>query len=249
MSRNIRLVVEYDGAAFSGFQKLTGRTERTIQGDLEAMLSQVLDQPIRIQCAGRTDAGVHACAQVINFHTTSDRPLEHLRRALNGLFHGDLVVHEAREVPATFNARHSALSRGYEYLVFNGETPPSVLRGYLMHVRQPLQGDLMEQAAARLRGRHDFKAFCSQGAHLKQTWRTVMQLGLERLPAQPDGPAIGARLGSGHTWRITVEAEAFLPHMVRMMVGTLVRVGQHELTPDQVTQLLECGAAGAAGPP
>ncbi len=247
--RNIRLDIEYDGRCFAGFQRQPKQSVRTVQGELEAVLSRVLSDTIKVVCAGRTDAGVHAVGQVVSFRTGSDLPVTVVQRAVNGLFHGDLAVLRAVEVDPRFHARHSAVSRQYEYLIYRAPWPPSIMAGHVWHVHRPLDLDRMRDVCRLLLGPHDFRSFSSQGSHLEKTRRTVLRLDVGPLPAAAGLPAVAWRLQGDHTLRVAVEADGFLPHMVRMMVGTMVRVGTGEWPLTQVQALLEHPRNGAAGPP
>ncbi|HEY3998340.1 MAG TPA: tRNA pseudouridine(38-40) synthase TruA [Candidatus Xenobia bacterium] len=247
MSRTLRILLEYDGTAFHGFQRQNSGV-RTVQGTLEELLTGLLGESIRVIGAGRTDAGVHALGQVVSFKTTSERSTRRIQRAINGLMHGDLVARSVDDAAPDFDARRSASSRRYQYLVFNDDEPLSVMRHHAWHVFRPLEVERMREASAGLVGRHDFRSFSSQASHLHQTRRTVTCTDVREV-ARTDAMAVMTRLEEGRTLAFDVEAEAFLPHMVRMMVGTLVRIGTGEWPPHKIRELLERPQDGAAGPP
>ncbi|MCL4425811.1 MAG: tRNA pseudouridine(38-40) synthase TruA [Firmicutes bacterium] len=178
--RYIKLVLQYDGTAYHGFQRQDPLP--TIQSELERALEIIASERIRLVGAGRTDAGVHALGQVVSFRTASRIPTDRLPPALNSLLPPDIVMLEAAEVPPDFHARKSARSKTYRYLVYNW-TLPSVFWGrYSHHVKEALSLAAMQEAARRLVGRHDFAAFRAAGSSVKTSERTIW--GLEVL-AQP----------------------------------------------------------------
>jgi tRNA pseudouridine38-40 synthase len=210
--------VEYDGTDFEGFQTQVGR--RTVQGELERVLSQIAaGSRVMVEAAGRTDAGVHARGQVIAFTWIARQDPDELGRSLAALLPADIAVGPLRRVPAAFRPRYRALRREYRYSIWNG--PPSPLRErYATGVREPLDVAAMAAAAERLVGRHDFSAF---GGADRQPIRTLHRVRVRR---------------SGSMITIEVVGDAFLRQMVRRLVAALIRVGRGEATADHVDAAL-----------
>ncbi|MCG6870837.1 MAG: tRNA pseudouridine(38-40) synthase TruA [Gammaproteobacteria bacterium] len=217
----VALGVEYDGAAFSGWQSQVGT--RTVQDCLEQALAQVADHPLRVVTAGRTDAGVHACAQVVHFDTQAQRPRQAWVRGTATHLPADVSPLWAREVAPDFHARFSALARTYRYVIFNRKQRPTFLRGRVSWEHRPLDAERMRNAALCLLGEQDFSAFRAAGCQAKTAIRTI-----ERI----------------HVWRedrfvfIEVQANAFLQHMVRNIAGVLMQVGSGEAAPGWVAEVL-----------
>jgi len=228
-----RLIVEYDGTEFHGWQLQPDR--RTVQGTLETALARLLGQPIRVAAAGRTDAGVHAAGQVVCFHSARQLPLATLRRALNALTPDDLTVCAADTVPDDFDARRAARSRRYVYRIWNRPEPSPFWRRYAWHVPRALDRAAMQSAADALVGEHDFSSFRATGCAAAHPVRRVLRSALERR---------GALLA------YEIEATAFLRHMVRNIVGTLVEVGQGRRSADFAALLAarDRGLAAATAP-
>ena len=211
----------YDGAPFDGWQSQPGGNG--IQDVIEARLAQIFGAPVRIHGSGRTDAGVHARAQVFHFDAAWRHPVERLRAAMNSTLPAAIQIAAVRAVPPTFHARFSAQGKRYVYHLHLGEADPFA-RPYCWPVFRPLDFAAMEAAAAGLRGRHDFKAFSAgRGAEPEDTVRDLRRLELVRR---------GARV------RITAEADGFLYKMVRSLVGALVAVGEGKLPAEQVREIL-----------
>lgn len=230
--RTIRLTLEYDGTQFAGWQRQAHG--RSVQGELERAIAALTQVPAAVVGAGRTDSGVHALGQVAHFHTESRLPLERLAGGLNALLPHDVAVRAAAEAPAGFHARRDARFRVYRYVILRRPEPSALLRSYALHMREPLDLDAMRSALARLEGEHDFRAFRALGT-LTRTCRC--HLALAELTEARGGLLV-----------LTFGANRFLRHMVRMMVGTVVRVGRGTLAAADVGALLEAGSDGAAGP-
>jgi tRNA pseudouridine38-40 synthase len=230
---NVRLVLEYEGACFHGWQKQKGLP--TVQGELEEVLSVILRERVRVVGAGRTDAGCHASHQVANFLTTSDLSLGRIERGINGLMRGRVAVKEIAEAPAGFNARFAATSRTYRYLISTQATALWRNRAWVFTRRLDL--GRMKEASSAIVGRRDFSAFSkSDKRDVKNTVCRVMKAEWETW-----------ELGSA----FVVEADRFIHGMVRAMVGSLVRVGAGDWAPSRIGEVLEGrdrGAAAAAAP-
>lgn len=239
----LRCTVEYDGAAFAGFQRQPGR--ETVQGALEAAIARVVQQPVTVLGAGRTDAGVHALGQVVHFALDTSLPVETLQRAMNAVLPAGVAVRDLGAVPDGFHARYSARSREYRYVVENGPTRSPLWCGRAYHVPHPLAVDRMDAAARHLEGRHDFSAFGSPMEH------TILEQGGEERTARGGTvrTVIAARCWSRRRFVLfRFIADAFLRHMVRMLVGTLLRIGGGKLPISAIPALLLPGAALSAGP-
>ncbi len=235
------VTVSYDGRPFAGFQRQPGQV--TVQGRLEAALAIALRRPVITACAGRTDAGVHALAQVISFPAHEpDVDNRSLLRSLNSLAGDGISVVDVRSAPPQFDARHSAVSREYRYRVVTGPVPPLFLRDLAWWVKGPLDLGAMRQAASELTGRHDFRTFCVKGSSEgKRTVRTIDLLEIE--PAWEMGE---------HCIVVRIIGRSFLHSMVRIVVGSLVEVGRGKRPARWVGEVLEAqhrGAAGQTAPP
>ena len=230
-----RLTIEYDGTDFHGWQLQPDR--RTVQGTLEEALARLLGCPTRVAAAGRTDAGVHAAAQVVCFHSAREIPAAILGRALNALTPDDLTVCAVDVVDDDFDPRRAARSRRYIYRIWNRAEPSPFWRRYAWHVPDPLAVDAMDVAAGTLAGEHDFAAF--RGADAEPVRSTVRRV-LESRLARSSGLLV-----------YRIEATAFLKHMVRNIVGTLIEVGRGDRPADTMRDLLACRdrtRAGATAP-
>lgn len=229
------LGIEYDGTAFSGWQSQEGA--RTVQGVLERAVSEVADHPVKLVCAGRTDAGVHAVGQVVHFDSGQQRPDRAWTMGVNSNLPGDVNVVWMRPAPDGFHARFSACSRSYRFWIFNSPLRSALLRNRAWWVRRPLDLAPMQEAATVLLGKHDFSAFRAAECQAKTAVRTVSHLSVAR---------------EGALIRFDVSANAFLHHMVRNIVGTLVVVGRGDAGPGWVEQVLHgadrrhAGATAAA---
>jgi tRNA pseudouridine38-40 synthase len=216
--------VAYDGTDFAGFQVQTG--ERTVQGTLEEGVASVLGAAVRVDGAGRTDAGVHATGQVVSLRTTSPMPAADLRRALNAVLPADLAVEEARDAPPGFHARFSARARTYRYTIWNAPVRKVLGRQYAYHWRAFLDAPAMDAAARGLLGKHDFAAFSGSTRGRERPVDSVRTL--YRLSCWRDGSRV----------HVEATADAFLPHMVRNLVGTLLPVGMGRAAAVDVRRVL-----------
>ncbi len=210
MPRNIKLVLEYDGTEFAGWQRQPPPA-RTIQQVLEDTIAEMTGQSTYVQGAGRTDAGVHARAQVANFKTDHAIPIHGIRRGLNAMLPFDLGCVTAEEVDDTFDARRSARGKHYAYRLWNHESRSPLHRRTSWHILRPLDVAAMAEAGQGLLGEHDFSAYRAASCDRKNPVRT-----LRRCEIVKEDDSLLA---------IHLEATAFLRHMVRVIAGTLVEVG------------------------
>jgi len=217
----IALGLEYDGASFNGWQTQPGGG--TVQDALEAALAQMAGAPIRAQCAGRTDTGVHALAQVVHFDTEAERPDSAWVKGVNTHLPRAVAIRWAKRVPDDFHARFGATSRRYDYLLINRPTRPAVWDGRAGWFHLPLEVETMRAAAAHLIGEHDFSALRSAECQAASPVRTLRGLEITR---------------EGEVVRFSLEANAFLHHMVRNIVGCLVYVGKGKYSPTWMAEVL-----------
>ncbi len=220
--RNIKLIIEYDGTNYYGWQVQPGQV--TIQEELQKAIKRITGEDVTLRAAGRTDAGVHAIAQVANFRTESKIPPLSLLKGLNSLLPDDIVIKGVDEVDEGFDARRSARSKTYKYLIFNSPYPSAIYRRFSWHVSYPLDIELMRQGASLLVGEKDFSSFRASGCASRHAVRTIDYIGLKG-----DGELIG----------IEVRGRAFLRHMVRIMVGTLVELGRGRIGLDDLVRIIE----------
>ena len=229
-----KLTVEYDGTDYHGWQ--IQPNGRTVQQTLEDAVARFSGETVRVAAAGRTDAGVHASGQVVSFTLQAPRPPEVVQRALNALTPRDISITAVEEVPADFDPRRAARSRLYVYRIWNARWPSPFWRRYAWHVPRPLDVEAMRAAAATLIGEHDFSAFQAADCDSDNPVRRIL-----RSACDQQGPLLS----------YTVEATAFLRHMVRTIIGTLVEVGHGDRPADDVARLLAArdrNQAGATAP-
>lgn len=223
--------MEYDGTDFCGFQFQPHL--RTIAGELEVALARLFDRPVKVTVAGRTDAGVHASAQVVSFVSHAAFPVDKLAIALNTSLPPDITARDASRVDPSFSARNSALGREYRYLVLNRRHPSAVQRRFAHHEYRPLDLERMRVATALLIGERDFATFCGVRPDRGGTVRTLRAIVLE---------------ASGDMLRLRYEGTGFLHRMVRILTGTLLDVGAGVTPPESVTGMLEARDRRVAGP-
>jgi tRNA pseudouridine38-40 synthase len=226
--RNLRLLLEYDGTDFSGWQKQPD--VRTVQGTVEAAVATVCRQLVGVRGCARTDAGVHALGYVANFHVESEHTASRLVIALNACLPEDVAVVSAQEVADDFHARFSALSRRYVYRI--ATTPTAVLRRFSYHTHHYLDVERMRAAAGHLAGRHDFTSF-TPVTNDKDPVCNLMELSV----AEEDRYIL-----------VFAESDRFLYNMVRTLAGTLMDVGRGRIEPEQMPDILGKRDRRAAGP-
>ena len=229
---NIKAVVEYDGTGYSGFQRQSSLP--TIQGELEAALGKLLEERTKITAAGRTDAGVHALGQVVNFRTARAMPAERIPAAVNRLLPRQIVVKSAQRVADDFDARRLAKARRYQYTIVNRDEPSALVGRFAYHTGDRLDVAAMRRAAQWLVGEHDFAAFQAAGSPSSTTVRRVTALRVGRL---------------GDIVVVAIEADAFLYQMARIMVAALLAVGRGELAPVEVRRIRDARDRKRIGSP
>ena len=226
----IALGLEYDGSHFHGFERQPDR--RTVQGEVERALTRIAASPVRVICAGRTDAGVHALGQVVHFDTAAARVTHAWVRGANTYLPPDVSVLWARCVDERFHARYLARRRRYRYVIVNRSTRPALLARRAAWEYRPLDARRMERGARHLEGEHDFSSFRAAGCQARHPVRRVDRIEVVR---------IGERI------LVDVHANAFLQHMVRNIAGTLVAVGTGEREPGWVASVLAARDRRAGG--
>ena len=229
--KRVKLVVAYDGTAYHGWQIQPGA--RTIEGELNRTLSELLQEEIQVIGASRTDSGVHALCNVAVFDTDTRIPAEKLSYALNQRLPEDIRIQSSCEVEADFHPRHCDSRKTYEYRILNREFPLPTKRLYSYFTYVPLDVSRMEKAASYLIGEHDFKSFCATAAVVESTVRTLYEASVIR---ETDEIVIRV-CGNG-----------FLYNMVRIIAGTLMEVGRGNLEPERMKEILEAKDRAAAGP-
>lgn len=235
--RNIKLILEYDGTDFSGFQSQSSK--RTVQQVLEKALSQLFNKKTKIKSAsGRTDAGVHAANQVINFWVDSKLTLEQIKHGTNRYLPHDVAVKRVVAAKPDFHARFGAKKKTYLYRIWNGAARSPLQCRFSTHVRSKLNLALMRKAGAYFIGCHDFKSFTT--AEVGRTKNTIKQIYDLKVSKR------------GDMFEIRVTGSGFLQHMVRNIVGTLISIGQEKVKPAEVRGILKakdrCKAPATAAP-
>ncbi len=228
--RRLALLVEYEGTAFGGSQYQ--KNAPTVQGTLERALGSLTGEPIRVAMAGRTDAGVHARGQVAAFTTRTRHSAETVVRAVNALLPDAISIRAATEVPPDFDPRRWATSRWYRYTLHLGPQRPAIERRLVWHLAGALDTRSMAEAARHLEGRHDFAAFTAPSEAQRQVTERDCTIAQWRC--------------RGETATFDIEANAFLPHMVRRIVGTLVEVGRGKLSVAEFERLVNEAPPGEA---
>jgi tRNA pseudouridine38-40 synthase len=230
---NFRLVLEYDGTGFAGWQVQPG-PRRTVQGVVQAAVARVTTRRARVIGSGRTDAGVHAEGQVANVAVDTALNPDRLRLALNGVLPPDVAVLAAEVVPEGFDARRDARSKVYRYSVWNGATRSPLRAGRALCLRRALDLTAVRAAAQAVVGTHDFASFQAAGSNVRTTERTLLRVEVE---GEPGGPV-----------ELWFEGTGFLRHMVRNLAGTLLEVGSGRRDPGALTAMLAARDRRVAGP-
>ena len=239
-----KLTLAYDGAEFSGWQAQPG--QRTVQGELERAWREITGETVRLNVAGRTDAGVHAAGQVASVESATQIPPATLVGALNSKLPEDAVVRAVELAPEGFHATHDAKFKRYRYTIYNGHRRPVFMRGYAWHVPTPLDVAAMQRGSQALIGTHDFVSFQSAGSERESTVRTIFAVEVAAGGAGQgdESPVVDER---DAIVTIDVEGDGFLYNMVRAIAGTLVEVGRGKRTSESIADVIAAADRSAAG--
>ncbi|MBB5174953.1 tRNA pseudouridine(38-40) synthase TruA [Texcoconibacillus texcoconensis] len=228
----VKCTLSYDGTHFSGYQ--VQPSSRTVQYEFERALAKLhKGQHIQTRSSGRTDAGVHAVAQISHFDTPIDIPRDKWPIALNGILPEDIAVKDVEPVADDFDARYDAVTKEYRYRVYTGKHPDVFRRNYTYHLPGLLDEEAMKQAASLLLGEHDFTAFCSPKTNVKDKVRTLYEIDIYK---------------QGDEWHFRYVGSGFLYQMVRILTGTILEVGKQKRSPENMTELLKDKKRHLAGP-
>lgn len=231
--QNIKLTIEYDGTNYAGWQKQPNAM--TVQEQIEQGLKRLTGETILTTGAGRTDAGVHARGQVVNFQTESTIPPERMHLALNTVLPEDIRCVCSQAVDQSFHARYDAKGKRYRYTIINQPIAPAINRHYLYHVPHQLDINLMKDSAKLFIGTHDFKAFSSVGGSAKTSVRTIYKADVIHKPMD-------------NIIEIRVEGNGFLYNMVRIIVGTIIEIGKGNKPKTVIADMIESGNRQLGGP-
>lgn len=234
----LALGISYNGQAYDGWQSQP--SGRTVQDHLENALAQFTTQRVSTLCAGRTDAGVHGLMQVVHFDTELQREPFSWVRGTNRFLPPDIAVQWAQEVPAAFHARASATARRYAYVLLQSPVRPSVEAGRVGWVFRPLDGDALRAAAAHLLGEHDFSSFRAAECQARSPVKQMKRIEVARHGRAADSATC--------YWRFEFEADAFLHHMIRNLMGCFVTIGQGLKPPGWMAEVLAARSRDAAAP-
>jgi len=231
MDKNFKIIIEYDGTEFSGWQKQKDQT--TVQGEIEKALTQILNQDIKIFGSGRTDAGVHAFGQVANFHADTGIKTGSLKKGLNSLIKRPIVIKQCDIVDDNFHARYSAVSKEYHYVILNRQDPCIIGRLYQWHIRNPLDVMAMQHCCRVITGRFDFKSFENTGSPRSSSVRDVFSANINKL--------------DDNRFVFKICASGFLKYMVRNLMGTIVLAGVNKICVDEFKKIFKAKDRSKAG--
>ena len=229
--RNIKLVIEYDGTTYGGWQKQ--KNNRTIQQCIEEAIKLVTNEEVELIGSSRTDAGVHARGMVANFITNSKIPADRFREAINTKLPDDIGIIKSEEVNIDFHSRYNSKGKTYCYTIINRYEKVCIERNYAYQVKDELNYDAMKEASKYFLGKHDFKAFKSNGSSVKTSVRTISDLRIEC---------------NNDIINIFISADGFLYNMVRIIVGTLIEVGKGKIKPSDIEKIIIDGDRTKSGP-
>lgn len=232
MNRNFKIIVEYDGTLFSGWQRQ--KDKKTIQGEIEKVLSRIFNQDIKIIGSGRTDSGVHALGQVANFHVDTGMEPIMIKKAVNSMIKDPIVIRDCHIVENHFHAQYDTISKEYQYFILNREDPSAIGALFQWHIRPPLDIGLMRQCCRAIIGVFDFRSFENTGSPRSTTIREVIFSDICQLD--------GGRLV------FKIQATGFLKYMVRNLIGTITLAGQKKISVQKFKDILEAKDRAKAGP-
>ncbi|MGN1269691.1 MAG: tRNA pseudouridine(38-40) synthase TruA [Clostridia bacterium] len=228
--RNIKLTIEYDGKDFNGWQKQPNRLN--IQGEIEKAIQAITGEEVELIGSGRTDAGVHAFAQVANFKINSNFPIEKMATAINSQLKQSIRIQKAEEVSEDFHSRYHCHKKTYMYIIDNSEQGTAIYRNLSYHISQPLNIEKMQKAAIYIVGEHDFSCFKSSGTSSKSSVRTIYEAKV---------------LKEQERVIIKLTGNGFLYNMVRIIAGTLVDVGLEKIQPEELENIINSKNRQKAG--
>ncbi len=228
--RNIKLTIEYDGKDFNGWQKQPDKLN--IQGTIENAIKAITGEEVELNASGRTDAGVHAFAQVANFKTNSNLPVEKFPVAINSNLKKSIIIKKAEEVDERFHSRLTCKRKTYRYVINNSALGTAIYRNLEYHIPAQLDVEKMQQAVKYFEGEHDFKAFKASGTSSKSSVRTICEATVYKLDEKI---------------HIELTGNGFLYNMVRIISGTLVEVGLGKILPEQIPEIIKAGKRENAG--
>ena len=228
--RNIKLIIEYDGKGFNGWQKQPNKLN--IQGEIEKAIQEITGEEVDLIASGRTDAGVHSIGQTANFKTNSKIPIEKFSKAINSRLKKSIVIKSAEEVDEKFHSRYSVKSKTYRYIINNSENGTAIYRGLEYHIPMKLDYEKMNKALKYFIGEHDFKGFKASGTSSKSSIRTIFN---------------GEVKKEGERIIIEITGNGFLYNMVRIIAGTLVDVGIGKIKPEEIPDIIESKDRKKAG--
>lgn len=231
LKNNYKMVVQYDGTRYDGWQK-QGNTGDTIQGKLESVLEKLTGEPVEVSGSGRTDAGVHAVGQVANVHLETEMEAEEILNYVNRYLPEDIGLISVEQVPERFHSRLNATGKVYTYWIETAPKTPVFQRKYMYGLGACLDIEAMKRAAALLCGTYDYQSFCTKKNRKKSTVRTVKTISF-----RPHGSQI----------EVHIVGDGFLYHMVRILMGTLIEVGQGRRSPESMKEILAAKDRRAAG--
>ena len=228
--RNIKIIIEYDGKSFNGWQKQP--TKLNIQGEIEKAIFEITGEEVNLIASGRTDAGVHAFGQVANFNTETKLPIEKIAKAINSKLKKSIVIKSAEEVDEQFHSRYSVHSKTYRYIINNSENGTAIYRDLEYHYPFKLDAEKMNEAIKYFEGEHDFKGFKASGTSSKSSVRTIYE---------------GTVWRDGDRINIEITGNGFLYNMVRIIAGTLLEVGEGKITPEEIPNIINSQDRKKAG--
>jgi tRNA pseudouridine38-40 synthase len=231
--RNIKMIIQYDGSKYNGWQK-QGNTDKTIQGKIENVLKQMLGHNVEIDASGRTDAGVHALCQVANFHTKNTMHVRAMQDYLYQYLPRDIVVKDIVEVDERFHSRYNVKSKKYMYQILNDKYHDPFWDKMLLHIPQKLNIEAMKEAASYLVGSHDFTSFSTLKSRKKSMVREIYSIDFNQK--------------GGNFIEVIFHANGFLYNMVRIIMGTLIEVGLGRIKAKDIREILEKKDRSLAGP-
>jgi len=228
--RNIKLIIEYDGKKFGGWQKQP--TKLNIQGEIEQAIKEITGEEVELIASGRTDAGVHSLGQTANFKTNSNIEIEKIPYAINSKLKKSIVIKSAEEVEENFHSRYNCKGKKYRYIINNSSQGTAIYRGLECHIPQKLDVEKMKEAIKHFEGEHDFKGFRASGTSSKSSVRTIYKAEVKQ---------------EGERIIIELTGNGFMYNMVRIISGTIVDVGLGKIKPNEIPEIIRAEDRTKAG--